>query len=75
VISEDSKNIGRIFETQVNSLQIALDEAESTLNQRVATPLPRDLDSLEHLVIQHKEFETRLQVNNTLSYNNNFAFD
>lgn len=55
--------MSRVFETQITSLQIALDEAESTLNGRVASPLPRDLDSLEHMVIQHKDFESRLQVN------------
>lgn len=39
-----------------------MDEAERTLAARTAASLPRDLDSLEHLVIEHKEFETRLQV-------------
>lgn len=56
--------MSRVFENQTTSLQISLDEAESTLNARIASPLPRDLDSLEHMVIQHKEFESRLQVCN-----------
>lgn len=46
----------------MSSLQSSLDEAERTLVSRLAAPLPRDLDSLEHLVIEHKQFETRLQV-------------
>nr|CAD7258245.1 unnamed protein product [Timema shepardi] len=58
---EDSKNASRTFGDQIGSLQAALDEAERTLNLRLSAPLPRDLDSLEHLVIEHKEFETRLQ--------------
>ncbi|XP_075219843.1 dystonin-like protein short stop isoform X29 [Lycorma delicatula] len=58
---EESKNAGRIFTEQVSSLQTMLDEAERTLNTRLASPLPRDMDSLEHLVIQHKDYETTLK--------------
>lgn len=58
--------MGRIFENQISSLQISLDEAENTLNSRISAPVPRDLDSLEHMVIQHKDFEQRLQVINFL---------
>lgn len=58
---EESKNAGRIFNEQASSLQQALDEAERVLNARIAAPLPRDLDSLEHLVLQHKDYEQGLQ--------------
>jgi hypothetical protein len=61
-LSEESKNASRNFNDQITSLQMSLDEAERTLAARTAAALPRDLDSLEHLVIEHKEFETRLQV-------------
>jgi hypothetical protein len=61
-LSEESKNATRNFNDQITSLQASLDEAERTLAARTAAPLPRDLDSLEHLVIEHKEFETQLQV-------------
>jgi hypothetical protein len=61
-LSEESKNASRKFNDQITSLQASLDEAERTLAARTAASLPRDLDSLEHLVIEHKEFETRLQV-------------
>lgn len=54
--------MSRIFENQISSLQVSLDEAENTLNSRITAPVPRDLDSLEHMVIQHKDFEQRLQV-------------
>lgn len=47
---------------QLSNLQQKLDEAEHTLNLRLQAPVPRDLDSLEHLVIQHKDFETNLKV-------------
>ncbi|XP_014475405.1 PREDICTED: dystonin isoform X27 [Dinoponera quadriceps] len=58
---EESKNAGRIFNEQASTLQQALDEAERVLNARIAAPLPRDLDSLEHLVLQHKDYEQSLQ--------------
>ncbi|XP_046589648.1 dystonin isoform X15 [Neodiprion lecontei] len=58
---EESKNAGRIFNDQVSALQQALDEAERILNLRIAALLPRDLDSLEHLVLEHKDFEQNLQ--------------
>lgn len=58
---EESKNAGRIFNEQASLLQQALDEAERVLNTRIAAPLPRDLDSLEYLVLQHKDYEQNLQ--------------
>ncbi|XP_071449100.1 microtubule-actin cross-linking factor 1, isoforms 1/2/3/4/5 isoform X30 [Hetaerina americana] len=57
---EESKSVGRSFGEQVRSLQEDLDEAERELNTRAAAPLPRDVDSLEHLVVEHKDFEMRL---------------
>ncbi|XP_017784158.1 PREDICTED: dystonin isoform X28 [Nicrophorus vespilloides] len=58
---EDSRNQGRIFNNQITNLQQVLDEAERVINQRVIAPLPRDLDTLHHLVLEHKDFESRLQ--------------
>lgn len=58
---EESKNQTRVFNTQISNLQQALDEAERVINKRVAANLPRDIDTLQHLVLEHKEFESRLQ--------------
>ncbi|KAI4467607.1 envoplakin [Holotrichia oblita] len=58
---EESKNKTRIFNNQISELQRVLDEAERVINQRVLSPLPRDIDTLEHLTREHKEFESRLQ--------------
>lgn len=58
---EDSKNQTRVFNNQISSLQQALDEAERIINKRVMAHLPRDIDTLQHLVLEHKEFESRLQ--------------
>ncbi|RWS15093.1 microtubule-actin cross-linking factor 1-like isoform X28, partial [Dinothrombium tinctorium] len=38
-----------------------LSEKERILKQRVNNPIPRERDSLENLVLQHKEFEIDLQ--------------
>lgn len=65
---EDSKNLTRMFTEQVKSIQISLDEYEHTLNTRLSAPIPRDMDTLEHLVIQHKDFETSLKVIKTYVY-------
>lgn len=59
--SEESKNKSRLFNNQKSNLQQALDEAERVINQRVLASLPRDIDTLQHLVLEHKEFESRLQ--------------
>lgn len=59
---EDSKNLTRMFTEQIKNIQISLDEYEHTLNTRLSAPIPRDVDTLEHLVIQHKDFETSLKV-------------
>lgn len=62
VVTEENRNATRIFNDKVALLQAALDEAEHTLNTKLNSPIPRDVDSLEHLVIQHRDFETRLKV-------------
>ena len=63
-ITEENKNASRVLTEQINSLQSALDEAERTMNSRLIAAVPRDIDSLEHLVIQHKDFENVLKVSN-----------
>lgn len=62
LLVEEGKNAVRVLTEQLSTLQSKLDEAEHTLNLRLSAPVPRDLDSLEHLVIQHKDFETNLKV-------------
>lgn len=60
-LAEESKNQTRIFNSQVTNLQQVLDEAERVINQRVQSHIPRDIDTLQHLQLEHKEFESRLQ--------------
>lgn len=58
---EESRHSSQIFNQQASSLLQALDDAERSLNIYIAAPLPRDLDSLTHLVLEHKKNEQDLQ--------------
>jgi dystonin len=42
-------------------LQQDLEDVERTLVSRVNAPIPKDVDSLERIVIEHREFEMKLQ--------------
>ncbi|XP_063629074.1 dystonin isoform X8 [Cydia splendana] len=55
---EESKNAARIFTEQSSSLLERLEVLERQLHERIASHIPRDLDSLEHLVLQHKDWES-----------------
>ena len=55
------KMSARAINDQLTSLLVTLEDAERTLTTRITAPLPRDLDQLEHMVIEHKKFETELQ--------------
>lgn len=49
------------IDDQLTSLQIKLEEFETTLISRITVPLPRDLDQLEQFVVDQRRFETDLQ--------------
>ena len=51
----------RAIGDQLTTLLVQLEESERTLTSRITAPLPRDLDQLEQLVVEHKHFETQLQ--------------
>ena len=51
----------RAIGDQLTKLLIRLEEAERTLTSRITAPLPRDLEQLEQLVVEHKQFEMQLQ--------------
>jgi dystonin len=59
--TEEMKQATRIFNEKATNLLSQLEEIEHTLAMRAVANIPRDLDSLEHLVIEHKELEQRLQ--------------
>ena len=49
------------FNECVNSLEMTLNEFEKTIVKVCKTPLPRDVEALQTLVIAHKDFESDLQ--------------
>ena len=49
------------IDDQLTSLQIKLEEFETTLISRITVPLLRDLDQLEQFVVDQRRFETDLQ--------------
>ncbi|XP_037296445.1 microtubule-actin cross-linking factor 1 isoform X21 [Manduca sexta] len=57
---EESKNAARIFTEQSTHLLERLEILERQLHERIASHIPRDLDTLEHLVLQHKDWEGAL---------------
>nr|XP_024217729.1 microtubule-actin cross-linking factor 1 isoform X6 [Halyomorpha halys] len=58
---EENKNAIRAITEKCSHLQEALEEAERVLTMRLSSSIPRDVHSLEHLIVQHKEFETSLK--------------
>jgi dystonin len=50
-----------MFDDKIAALLKKLEEAWKKLNDRVGQGVPRDADSLEQMIIAHKEFEDALQ--------------
>lgn len=50
-----------IFDEKIAALLKKLEEAWKKLNDRVGQAVPRDAESLEQMIIAHKEFEDALQ--------------
>lgn len=46
---------------QIQTLQTDLEESERSLVNRVNAALPRDLDSLDRMVVEQKDFESRIE--------------
>uniref|UniRef100_T1IX63 SH3 domain-containing protein n=1 Tax=Strigamia maritima TaxID=126957 RepID=T1IX63_STRMM len=57
-----TKTVSSDFNETAGPLQKSLDEAERILASRSHAAIPRDLDTLEHMVIEHKGFENSLQL-------------
>ena len=50
------------FNTRVSSLEVELETAERQLTERCRADIPRRQTELERLVIDHKDWENRLEV-------------
>ena len=53
------------FNTRISSLEVELTSAEKQLTERCRADIPRRQTDLERLVIEHKDWENRLEVSQT----------
>uniref|UniRef100_A0A1I8MXB1 Dystonin n=2 Tax=Musca domestica TaxID=7370 RepID=A0A1I8MXB1_MUSDO len=59
---EESKQASRIFTEECIAIKGKLEDMARELEQIISAPLPRDLDSLEHVLEIHADYERRLQL-------------
>lgn len=60
--TEESKQASRIFTEECIAIKSKLEDMARELDQIILAPLPRDLDSLEHVLEIHADYERRLQL-------------
>ncbi|XP_054090029.1 dystonin isoform X31 [Zeugodacus cucurbitae] len=58
---EESKQASRLFTEECINIKSKLEDMARELDQIILAPLPRDLDSLEHVQDIHKDYERRLK--------------
>ncbi|XP_070068851.1 microtubule-actin cross-linking factor 1 isoform X19 [Drosophila takahashii] len=59
---EESKQASRIFTEECIAIKSKLEDMARELDQIILAPLPRDLDSLEHVLEIHSDYERRLNL-------------
>jgi dystonin len=60
-MEDERLNAARAFNEQCTSLEMTLSEFEKTIIKVCKSPLPRDVETLQSLVINHKQFEAEVQ--------------
>ena len=66
LLEDEKRNALKKFMDAIESLEMTLNEYEKTIIKVCRAPLPRDVESLQSLVISHKEFESNLQAQEPL---------
>ncbi|XP_033156694.1 dystonin isoform X21 [Drosophila mauritiana] len=59
---EESKQASRIFTEECLAIKSKLEDMARELDHIILAPLPRDLDSLEHVLEIHSDYERRLHL-------------
>ncbi|KAL9875799.1 dystonin-like protein short stop isoform 24-T27 [Glossina fuscipes fuscipes] len=59
---EESKKASRIFTEECVSVKAKLEDMARELEQNISAPLPRDVDSLDHVLQIHSDYERRLHL-------------
>merc|ERR1719210_3122162 len=60
LLEDEKRNALKRFMEAIDSLEMTLTEYEKTIIKACKAPLPRDVESLNTLVMAHKEFESSL---------------
>jgi len=58
---EARRNAARAFDARASELEVSLSELEKRVVKACKAPLPRDVENLQTLVVQHKQFEADVQ--------------
>uniref|UniRef100_A0A1A9WHW1 Dystonin n=1 Tax=Glossina brevipalpis TaxID=37001 RepID=A0A1A9WHW1_9MUSC len=59
---EESKQASRVFTGECISVKAKLEDMARELEQNISAPLPRDIDSLDHVLEIHSDYERRLHL-------------
>ena len=60
-MEEERRNAAKLFNDRCNSLEVSLSEYEKQIIKVCKAPLPRDVESLQQLIVAHKDFEGQVQ--------------
>ncbi len=60
-MEEERRNAARAFAQRAEELEMCLAEYEKQIVKACKAPLPRDVEALQVLVVQHKQFESEVQ--------------
>ena len=75
LMEDEKRNALKKFMELCDSLEMTLSEYEKTIIKVCKAPLPRDVESLQSLVISHREFESEVQSQEPLVNNVKQLFD
>ena len=60
-MEDERRNATKLFNDRCTSLELTLSEYEKQIVKVCKAPLPRDVESLQQLVVAHKDFESEVQ--------------
>ncbi|TRY61232.1 hypothetical protein TCAL_08459, partial [Tigriopus californicus] len=60
-MEDERRNAAKAFADRCNNLEVSLESYEKQIIKVCKAPLPRDVESLQNLVVHHKQFESDVQ--------------
>ena len=61
LLEEERRNAAKAFNDRCTTLEVTLSEYEKQIIKTCKAPLPRDVETLQSLVVGHKDFESDVQ--------------